>query len=256
MLRIETLHRPAETLEPVRAAALRSLILDLNLRLSDAPAFRANWQARIDGFFDELEWVDLAWAGDRLVGHYGMRRLEMGRTVGWYVDNFTVDPAHQGQGVGRALTGRANRRLALRALGRSVHVFSRTQNPVVAAECRAAFGAANSFPAIDDRPAPPELRAMARSAAATLWPDLPFDEETGVLAGAYGGPFLNVAPTRHADVAAHFARHVDLERGDAVVQVLRLTPGSWAHMARYFVGHALRRTARRPRRAMDRPALA
>lgn len=252
MLRYETLHRPARTLDPARAEALRAQILSLNLGLSDAPAFRANWQARIGAFFDELEWLDLAWDGDRLVGHYGMRRFAMGRAEAFYIDNFTVDPACQGQGIGRALTGRSSRRLALRSLGRTVFVLARTQNPVIGAETAAAVGPQHFYPAFDGA-ADAGLTRVAEHVADALWPDKDFDARTGVLRAAYGGRFLEVAPTRHAAAAAYFARHVDLERGDALVQVMRVCPGSWARMVRYFVGHGLGRVF--GRRAL-RPAVA
>ncbi len=245
-LRYETLRHPARTLDPARAEALRAQILTLNLRLSDAPAFRANWQARIGGFFDGLEWLELAWCGDRLVGHHGTRRFALGRAEAFYVDNFTVDPAWQGRGIGRTLTGRWSQRLALRSLGRTVFLLARTQSPVIGAETAAAVGAKHAYPRFVG-PADPALARVAERVVDALWPGKAFDPQTGVLQAAYGGRFLDVAPTRHAAVAAYFARHVDLDRGDALVQVVRACPGSWARMLRYFVGHSLRRLVARAR---------
>lgn len=239
---IETLHRPGAILDMTRVEELRAQILALNLRLSDAPAFRANWRARIGTFFDDLEWLDLAWDGDRLIGHYGMRRLRIGRSEVLHVDNFTVDPDVQGQGIGRALTGRSNLRLIMRSLGRPLYVVARTQNPVVGAETWAAFESPDHhYPCFDGRPSSPELSALAAQVAAELWPDKVFDAESGVLEGAYGGRFLPTAPTRNLEVAAYFDRHIDLDRGDTFVQIMRLSPRAWLQMARYFGRHLLRR---------------
>lgn len=252
-MRYEILHQPAHTLDPVRAATLRAQILALNLQLNDAPAFQANWRARIGAFFEGLEWLDLAWKGDRLVGHYGMRRFVMGRAEAFYVDNFTVDPTLQGSGVGRALTGRSNGRLVLRSLGRPVYLLARTQNPVVGAETAAAIGTAAHYYPNFAGPSDPGLTEIAAHVAGELRPDKRFDPATGVLEAAYGGRFLDVAPTRRPDAAAYFERHIDLDRGDALVLVMRLCFASWGNVLRYFAGHALRRLRRRRR---SRPAVA
>lgn len=242
MLRYETLVRPAERLDPDRAAALRSQILELNLGLSDAPAFRDNWRARIDRFFENMAWIDLTWQGERLVGHCGTRWLPVERGEGYYVDNFTVDPTCQGRGIGRRLTRRSTVRFVARSALRTVYVVSRTHNPVIGAETAAAVGgAAHCFPRFDGGPITPALAAVAARAAETLWPDIPYDPRTGVLAGAYGGQFLEQQPTRHPAVAGYFARHLDASRGDALVQVLRLCPRSWIHPLRYFARHGARR---------------
>lgn len=252
-MRYETLRHPDRTLDPVRAEALRSQILELNLRLSDSAAFKGNWCARIGAFFTELEWLDLAWDGDRLVGHYGIRRFALGHARAYYVDNFTIDPLYQARGVGRTLVGRSKRRLALRSLGRSIYMLARTQSPIMGAETAAAVGTFDHFYPNFEGPSDPELAGIASHVAGALWPDKSFDPATGVLEAAYGGRFLPVAPTRRPAAAAYFERHVDLDRGDALVVVVRLGPATWGNMLRYFVGHALRRLRRRRR---PRPAVA
>lgn len=248
MFRITTLQRPAEQPDPAAAATLRGQILDLNLKLTDAPAFVANWRARIDGFLDDMEWLDLVWLGERLVGHYGMRlRVIDGRAL-YYVDNFTIDPEMQGRGLARKLTARSVVRLVSRSLGRDVYMVSRTQNPIIAAGIWGALNnPAHTFPVYDGRPVRPQIRELAAAAAHAMWPDKPYDRDTGVLVGAYGGRFLPVGPTWDADVAAHFERHVDMDRGDAVVHICRLTFGAWAQMLRYFTTHRVRRLLGKPR---------
>lgn len=251
MLRYETLHRPAETLDADAAARLRAQILELNLRLSDAPAFAANWHARIDRFFEGMAWIDLAWQGDRLVGHCGTRALPVRRGEGIYVDNCTVDPDLQGRGIGRRLTGRTTARCAVRSALHPVYIALRTQNPVMGAESVAvAGGGRHCFPRYDGGPVTPALAEVAAGAAATLWPELDYEQSTGVLRGAYGGRFLDAQRTRRADAAAYFERHVDRERGDALLVVVRMSPRSWIHAMRYFVGHALRRLSAPLRRRL------
>lgn len=154
----------------------------------------------------------------------------------------------QGRGVGRMLTARFTARMILHTRGRAAYLLSRTQNPVIGAECAACIGGGRFYyPRMDGQPAAPDLRHMAETVASVVWPDKRFDGDTGVLLAAYGGPFLPTAPTRREAVAEYYERHVDCDRGDAIVQVIRLSPGAWIHVTRYFAANALRKLRRRLR---------
>ncbi len=247
MFRFQRLRNPCTALTLDEQRKLRQQILDLNLRLSDEESFIANWHARIDTFLETSELLDLAWEGDELVGHFGERTLEVGGERAVYVDNFTVAPRLQRSGLGRRLALRSILRCQLAARGgRFLHV-SRTCNPHVAAGVWNALRHPDFYyPSYDPlRPSSPELCDVATKLAAKLWPDKPFDAETGVLVGAYGGDFIPVRPTSHADVARYFEKHVNPERGDAIIQIVRYSPATWGRMARYFAWNQLKTQLRR-----------
>ncbi|MCB9760147.1 MAG: GNAT family N-acetyltransferase [Alphaproteobacteria bacterium] len=249
---IETIERPGVTLPPDLRDQLRAQILALNLRLSDQPAFVANWHARIGTFLETTDVLDLAWRGDELVGHYGVRRVDVDGVVVSYIDSFTVAPELQGGGLGNRLAMRSNLRAVLGSRGRDCYHVSRTSNPHVAAGVwQAVLSPEHFYPSFDpERPSSPALVHMATRLAETLWPDKVLVPETGVLIGAYGGDFIPVRMTRHAGVARHFEAHVDRARGDAIVQIVRFAPGMYGRLATYGAEQVMRvvkRSAGRPR---------
>jgi|GEM_PF-4215651 len=253
MIRFETLTKPGRTLSPKRAKALRDEILALNLGLSAAEAFQANWRARIDSFLDTTDVLDCVWDGDRLVGHLGERHFELMGYQAVYIDSLTVLPTLQKSGIGRKLTGRSVLRTNLKWRGRDVLHVSRTSNPHVAAGTWAGVPLAQDYyPNFDpEQTSPADLPAIAAELCEILWPEVPFHPETGVLEGAYGGHFIPVRPTRHELVANFFEQHIDAERGDAIVNIIRYHPMLWMRLAVYFASHIAKKKlapggARRP----------
>ena len=241
MLRFETLTRPGQTLSPKRAQRLRDEILALNLGLSDAPAFQANWRARIDNFLDTTDVLDCVWQGERLVGHLGERHFELLGHEAVYIDSLTVSPALQKGGVGRKLTGRSVLRTNLKWRGRAIFHVSRTSNPHVAAGTWAGIPIAKDYyPNFDpEQTSPDDLPEIAAQLCAKLWPEVAFQRETGVLEGAYGGHFIPVRPTKHRLVADFFEQHIDPERGDAIVNIIRYHPLLWVRLAVHFASHLI-----------------
>lgn len=235
-IRFETLRTPA-SIPSRKRDALRAKILELNLSLSQEPAFIHNWHARIDTFLETTDVLDLAWQGESLVGHYGARHIQLDDTTITYIDSFTVAPHLQRSGLGKRLALRSNLRAILsNPLGITYHA-SRTSNPHVAAGVwRGLLDPRHYYPSYNpDKPSTEELTALATQLWQALWADKHFDPTTGVLAAAYGGSFIETQPTRQDDVARHFDAHVDAERGDAIIQIVRFSPGTWFQLARYFL---------------------
>jgi hypothetical protein len=252
MIRIRALHRPGSTLSEPEKIRLREEVLELNLRLSDSPAFVRNWRVRVGTFLEDMErlWL-LRDESGALVGHGGYRLLEDnpdGVMVYW--DNYTIAPELQGQGLAVRLSAYGVGRLFLQGRGRRVYLVSRTCNPLIVGITWKMMPVPHLYyPSMDPkRHNDPELRRIAACAAATLWPDKQFLPESGVLVGAYGGKFLPSVPSPHGPTHEHFARHVDEERGDAIVQVMSYRLSALPHLLRIFVKRARRTWASRTKR--------
>jgi hypothetical protein len=255
MIRFETLRQPARTLSPERAALVRDEILRMSRGLSDTPAFRANWDARIDDLLETTDVLDLAWDGDELVGALGERHLTLAGRQAVYIDLLLVAKRLQAGGLGRRLGGRSVLRTNLLWRGQDVFHVSRTCNPHLAAATWSGLRTGDAYyPSFDPAsPARRDLVDAARELVDRLWPDKRFREDSGVLEAAYGGLYVDVPPTRHSDVARFFDAHIDASRGDAIVNVIRYGPRTWLRLAWHFQVHRLRRLlGKKPHRAPHR----
>lgn len=245
MIRFETIRAPAQTLPLARQLALLDEIVALNLLLSHHDAFRRNWLERSQTFMADTDLLELAYDGDELVGHCSGKQIDAAGFDVTYIDTYTVHPRLHRSGLGSRLGVRMTWHCLRRARGEFI-IAGRTEVPYVAGMVWVGIGAENHYPAYGrgEHP-PPQLARIAASVAAQLWPELPFDIETGVLEDAYGGRFLPVPATRYASVQARFDRHVDHERGDAIVQVIWYRSSAWLHLMRHFGARALHLLASR-----------
>lgn len=254
MIRIESLHRPASTLSPPRAAHLHRQITRLRRDIADTLAWQALWSTSVDDHLKATDILDLAWEGDKLVGLLAERHLTLGGHKAVFIEKLMVDPTKQTEGLGRRLAGRSVLRTNLQWRGRDVFHVSRTTNPHVAAATWNGLRTGDAYyPSFDPaRPARPDLIRAARELAASMWPDKKLHEDTGVIEGAFGSLLNEVPPTRHGDVARYFDAHVDRNRGDAILNVIRYGPRTWLRLLGYFHSHRLRRLWRRMRRRIPR----
>jgi GNAT superfamily N-acetyltransferase len=256
---IRTIREPGRALTSAAQVALLEEIVALNLRLSDHEAFVRNWQDRSGSLLASTDVLVVAHERSELVGHCSVRFVDVGGAELAYVDTFTVHPRRQRSGLGFRMGLRMIWNMVRRVRGLELTVGSRTESASLAAGVRRMFGADNYYPSYDpDHRAPPELVGMAEAMASTLWPDLRFSAETGVLEGAYGGRFLPQATTRDVAVRDYFERHVDHDRGDAIVQVFWFRRSTWTAILRDALRRARRRVGWSPtparRRAPSDPA--
>ena len=241
MFRFQTIRHPSKSLSTEKQTDLLDQILTLNLSLSKNECFQNNWRERIDSFMADTELLDLAYDKGVLVGHYSSKQIKV---VGFditYIDTFTVHPHVQGSGLGSLMAVRILWHGLLRTRGRGFMIGSRTEAPYLAASIWAGFGQKNYYPSFrSEIPATTELVTAAESMARNMWPDCHFSPKTGVLEAAYGGQFLPTIRTRHKIVQQHFDPHVNVERGDAIIQVIWLRPGTLLWLPRYYSSVAWR----------------
>jgi GNAT superfamily N-acetyltransferase len=230
-VRFETLTAPSRTLCARRQTELCDELFALNSALSPNPAFRANWGTRIRTMLQDTDLIVLAYEDEELVGHFSCRRLRVGEHEGVYIDTFSVHPRLHHTGVGTRMAIRLMAHVLRQLRGRSFMLGSRISSPSLATATRAAVGEPNYYPSFAPQLPDPRLTQVAVDFTHPLWPDKQFCAATGVLAGAYGGKFLPQKPTRDVAVQAHFERHLDAERGDALVQVCWFRARTWLTFA-------------------------
>jgi GNAT superfamily N-acetyltransferase len=227
---------PGRALSDEQQAALQELVTSVGNEMVGADI--SEYWARRGGYFEQLSEWWLAECDGQIVGWLGALVIDADPEPLLYIDTCGLVSGHRRRGVASLLYAEAFLRNSI-ARRRLLTMTLRTQSPVVAR----ATGRLTRFrmfptmhPGIRQRPnARRRASAAAAATAARLSPDVPFDSDTFVMRGAFSylGSLYGKEPPSSGDPAidAWFSEHVDVERGDGLIQAFVFTPWLGALMA-------------------------
>jgi len=223
--RLRHIERPGTLPRHVQDALLDMITRASEVMFDGADTARY-WDERRDYFEQITDW----WVADRdgcLAGWCAFVRWETPAGPALYIDTLGIMPRDRRSGIGTVLVTEAWMRRCIERR-RAVVMTMRIQSPLIlrmVLRCAAPW----SYP----RPGFARRRrtdrragAIAAHAAARTSPGFPFDAETFVIRGVfgrklYGGPIPRTGVPALDD---WFDRHLDIERGDALIAVMALTP--------------------------------
>ncbi len=236
------LRKPASRLDP---GLQRDLLAQFS-QVTDA-IYRSDTAHYWNGRSDYFETVDELWTlhlDGAFAGWTGVRWMRKGRRKVLYVDTLNVRPRALRSGAGGYTLGEmlvheyifmCFKRFLLPA-----PCAFRTQNPVVYRLAQAA-SRRSVFPGIGAPGARDEAGGLrvAGFVARELSPARPFAGDCSVIRGCYGKSLYggkNLARVVEPEVAAYWREHVDVDRGDAMVIVVRPTRREAVRaLARYYL---------------------
>jgi hypothetical protein len=191
------------------------------------------WNSRPDYYLKLDEWR-LWTSGDEVAGWLGHCTWPTPAGPMLYFDSLAIMPKYRR----RLLAGLISTEAWLdecRARRRIMPITCRAQSALIVRAMQR-FWAPSVFPSgVENEELRRQAVAIARTTAARLNPDDPFDESTFVVRGAYGfSGALYDEPPRCGDSALDdfFARHVDLAAGDGLIPTAVPT---WRNVA-YVLG--------------------